>query len=465
MAAAATHRVSPVQSEKCRDARQDVVIESGLQGHADVFSGGQTASSWATSSTSSFVLPPAEQVAVFVARAGEAASLTRPELSVSDPSLLTVELTERKNEGGMSTGADTNAVVFVSKHTCKKAGTATVTISLPLRKAEAASMVDQLCPGSLAPVVFSYKKACAPPSHVLGNFMIALTAKLPPQDKLLALHGRSADGAPWHGIIPSGGVRTVVIIMLLLGFGVVMYEFGTYWFSQKIKKMILEMGPVMFGCEANIDHVSLSFWCGHITYTIQGLRFANPEGVECSKPYFMKIDEVKVWFNVYKLFTTFGRELEIRQLVARHIQANVEVDGYVYGESNISKVMGQMEKNNKVFVADLARIKENHGIDAAQMWSNFETWMKGVAERITLQEVLMEGIGYSFSNKALGMEVAIADMEFHDFSAQHDAVGMSKISYYLTHAVLEGMAEDIAGVEFGHGRFEGVVNSIKRWTS
>lgn len=460
LSAATIERLTPAEPLRCHDPRQDVVIESGLQGSADVFSRGRAMPAWATASRSPYVLPSAEQVAVFVIRTGQAASLQRPVVAVSDSSLLTVQLAEKQGERSMVPGADAAPVVFVSKHICKKAGAATVTITLPLQKTVSASS----CPGLPAPAVFAYTKVCPPISHAGQVFMRALSAKLPDKDKVIALRSKAL-GMPWHGIVPTGGVRVILGVFLAMAFCVMIYECGSHFLSNKIKATILEIGPVMLGCEASIDHVSLSFWFGHMTYTIQGLSFANPTGVVCQKEFFMKIDEVKIWFNLSKLICTWGNEIEIRQLVARHIQANVEIDGYVFGESNISKVMIQMEKNNKKWIADLAAIKDNHGIDASAHWSSFEAWMKQVAERVTLQEVELEGIGYSAANKALGIEMKIADMAFHDFSAQHDAVGMTAISYFLTHAVLEGMAEDIAGVEFGHGRFEGLVNSLKAWTA
>jgi len=450
--------VPAAQSLGCYDLRRDVVIESGLQGHADVFSEGHATSLWATSSMSKLMMPSTEKNVVFVVKTGQAVSLAHPEVGVSDSSILTVELQEKKSHKNVLAGTDPQPTLFVSKHICKKAGIATVTIALPLQRVAASS----LCPGSPPPVVFSYQKACAPTSHALDIFKRAASAQLPEEAKAVALHSKAT---PWEGIIPSGGVRAFVAVVIALAIAIIIYEYGTYWMSNKIRAMILEMGPVMFGCEASIEHVSLSFWFGHMTYTIQGLYFANPAGVVCSKPYFMKVDEIKLFFNVFKFLKTCGGEIEIRQLVARHIQANVEVDGYVYGVSNISKVMTQMETRNKAWVAELAQISDTHGIDAAAHFASFEKWMKGVAERVTLTEVFMEGIAYSLSNKALGMEVAIADMEFHDFSAQHNAVGMTAISYYLIHAVLEGMAEDIGGVKMGHERFEGLVNSIKGWTT
>jgi hypothetical protein len=463
--AASTQRV--LLAGKCRDVRQDVVIESGLQGHADVFSDGRIASAWApvsaASPASNFVLPAAEQVAVFVMRTGQVASMTRPSISVSDPSILSVELAKKVSKDGIAAAADGDPVVLVSKHFCKTAGVATVTIELPLQKKEAAVTPIPFCAGQPAPVVLSYQKTCAPQSHALGDFMKAFSLKLPERDKLLAL-SRSRDGPPWKGIIPTGGARTVLLVSLILGLSIVMYEFGLYWFGHKIKKALIDMGPVMFGCEATVDHVALSFWGGHLTYTLKGLHFANPPGGDWQNPTFMNITEVKVWINVYLLVTTFAQVIEIRQLVVRHIQANVEVDGYLYGQSNISTVLAQMEKNNKKFVSDLEHIKATHGIDAAKIWGSVNSWIKRQMERVTLKEVVIEGISYSASTKSLGMEMAIADMDFHDFSEQHNATGVTAIAYFLTHAVLEGMAEDLAGVELGHGRFEGLINSFKSLT-
>jgi len=80
------------------------------------------------------------------------------------------------------------------------------------------------------------------------------------------------------------------------------------------------------------------------------MQFTNPEGGEYQAEHFMKIDEVKVWFNMTKMIRTCGRELEIRQLIARNIKVNVEKEGYVFGNSNISEVMKQMEKNINVWL-------------------------------------------------------------------------------------------------------------------
>lgn len=447
----------------CHNARGEVIIESGFQGNTDVFSNGRTAFAWSPMSdapaSSKFTIPAEEHSAAFVVRTGPGALIARPEVLVSDPSILTAQVSEKSHVAGAN-----GPRVFLSEHSCKRIGVATVTIALPLYQDELVAAWSRLCPGTLAPVVFAYQKACDPASHSPAKeFQKALDVKLPERAKLHAFH-REEPEKPWAGIIPVGGFRFLLISIVLIALVIVIYECGNYWFSEQVKKSILDMGPVMFGCPCAIDHVSLSITPRSLIYTIKGLQFANPEGVQCQSEYFMNIEEVVVWINIHKLICTCGHTIEIRQLVARHIAANIEVDGYVFGESNISKVMSQMEKNNQQWIADLARIKAEHGIDAAKIWSDFEGWMKKMMERVTLKEVKMEGIGYSMSSKAIGMDIKIADMEFHNFSEQHDARGVQAISYYLTHAVMEGMANDIAGVEFGHHHFEGLLTNIKRWT-
>lgn len=468
------HEMSHAQPMKCRDVRREVVVESGLQGFADVFSGGRTAFQWAlpsatTSGSSPFVLPTEEQVVVFAVRTGLGTSLAWPKLAVSDPSIVKVELAEK--DGG-NAGADGKPVIIFSKHFCKRAGVVTVAIELPLQANEVTRSSTPLCPGTLAPVTFAYQKACSAPGQTHSMFMKALDSDLPARNHLLAvatvvptaLPVAVPTEKPWAGIIPNGGVRAVVICVLVILALVVAYEFTTHWLSGKIKEAIIEMGPVMFGCQIKIDHVGFRISPRRLTYTLQGMHFANPEGGAYQKPYFMNIEEVQVWIRLWRIIVTCGKVIEIKQLVARHITCNIEKDGIFFGQSNIDQVKTQMEKNNQEWLADLERIKNDHGIDAAKIWDNFEKWAHGVASRVTLQEVFIEGIGYSLSNKAFGMEVAIADMEYHDFSRQHNAVGVPAIGYYLTHAVLEGISQDILGIEFGHGRFEGLVDNIKRLT-
>merc|ERR1719253_2372703 len=108
-----------VQAVKCRDARQDVMIESGLQGHDNVFAAGRIASSWLPGS--SLVLPSVEKVVVFAVRSGQGASLATPNVAVSDASVLSVELAESTAKGAKTIGKEAEPVVFLSNHFCKKA--------------------------------------------------------------------------------------------------------------------------------------------------------------------------------------------------------------------------------------------------------------------------------------------------------------------------------------------------------
>jgi hypothetical protein len=409
------------------------------------------------------VLPPEEQATVFVVRAGQVASILQPRAAVSDPSILTVELSKVASKTAGEAASLADPEIVVSKHHCKKSGVASVVIELPLRNVEAAASRELPCEVTPSPIIFAYQKACNSPSYSSDSFMRALTAEVPVPEQHLVMSRAHEQEKPWGGIIPSGGVRTIVLIVLFLGLFVVVYEFGTHWFSNKVKDELINLGPVMFGCRIAVERVSFTILPHRMVYTLRSMNFANPEG-EYSNEFFMHIDEVRVRFNLYKLVTTCGKTLEIRELLARHIKANIEKDGIVFGQSNISKVMVQMEKRNKEWIADLESIKAKHGIDASKMWNDFAAWIRKTAERVTLQEVVLEDIGYSVSNKAFGMEVAIADMKYNDFSNQHNAVGAVAIGHHLTHAVLEGLANDVAGVELGKKRFNGMVDSVKRWT-
>lgn len=453
---------------RCYDVRKEVLVESGLQGHADVFSSGLTTPQWDPSSTSSsgsssVVLPPAEQAAVFVVRTGKGVGRMKAQVAVSNPSILAVDLTDDGSSGTKALGQPS---ILLSKHRCKASGVATVVIELLLQQDKEATLETPLCPGPPAPVVFAYQKACAAPSRTLNTFWKAWGADVAAQERRFALSkARAEPKKPWSGIIPSGGVRTVFLVVLILALIIILYEFGMFYISNQIKDMLIDLGPVMFGCRITIHHCSMSMLPHRMVFTLEGMQFANPEGGEYIKEYFMNIEEVKVRFNLAKLMRTCGGVIEIRELLARHIQANVEKDGVLLGHSNISKVMTQMEKNQAAWRATLVKIQEERGIDAAKLWDDFAAWIRKVAERVTLQEVLLEGIGYTVSNRAFGMEMQIADMKYSNFSVEHNAVGVPAIGYYLTHAVLEGFANDVGGVEFGHGRFEGVVKTVKRLSS
>lgn len=462
MGAAVLNGVEPV---RCRDARQDVMIESGLQGHDNVFAAGRTASSWLPGSN--FVLPSLEKVVVFAVRTGQGALLAQPNVAVSDASVLSVELAESTVKGGKTVGNEAEPVVFLSNHFCKKAGIATVTITLPLQKDNAVASSAALCAGSLAPIVFSYQKACVPPvPHSVDTFVKGLTADIPTADRLHALHGDplvSHNDRPWKGIVPFGGARVVLAAFLILVLGVIIFEFSSYWMAQKMKMFIIDLGPRMFGCEITMQSVGLGWSWGRLTYTMKGLRFGNPEG-EYTTEYFMQVDEAKVKWNMSKMLCTWGREIEMRQIMARQIHVNIEVDGYLYGVPNIKKVMAQMEKNNKEWLQSLADIKSAHGIDAAWHWNQIAQAGRRVADRVTLKEANSQGIAYTFQSKAIGCEVAIPDMHFENFSEQSNAVGMRSIMHHLTNCVLQGVASDIAGVDFGHGGIDSLISSVKRWT-
>lgn len=494
-----SHTKSYTRPAKCHDVRKDVVIESGFQGHADVFSEGRAASPWALASlgspsSSNFVIPPEAQAGVFVVRTGKAVALAVPKATVSDTSVLDVEFSERQTENGMPT-TDENPLVFVSRHTCKKAGIATVSIEMPLLTNLARSSVGSPCVGQPAPVVFAYQKACAPPVSGFGAFVKSLAAHLPVHghdhnvmaagpvrsrakfpardtadlDAVALAHRNvpppKVPDAPWKGFIPSGGGRFILAVFLIILFFIVVYEFGNFWLSNKMKTLIAKNSPVWFGVEALIDKTAVSFWCGHFTYTITGLHFKNPADGGFTTPFFMDIQEVKVSFNMHRLLVTCGGEVEIRMLHARDVKANIEVDGYLGGKSNISAVLERMDQNNKKWVADLESIKQQSGFDAKELIGRVESKMMQIAERMILKEVEIENIHYSWANKALGVEMKMPDMEYHDFSEQNNAVGISRIGYVLSHAVFEGIAKDIGGVDFGLSQFDGLVNSIKGFVS
>jgi len=451
----------PRPAAHCRDVRQEVVIESGLQGVADVFSEGRIASLWAprvaSSTEPNFILPTAEKVAVFVIQRSQGALVLRPSVAVSDPAVLSVELAQKQE----ARGAARDPVVLIAKHICRKAGVVMVTVAVPLQKNSAAYSPTPLCPGRLAPIVFAYWKACSPPSHTRNAFMKALSVDLPAKTQLLAASRRNAPVPPWKGIVPTGGVRTVFIVLLVLAVGVVIFEFSTKFMSRKMRDEILTLAPLMTGCEATMDYCSFSFPFGQLVYTMKGLRLKQPVGAEYTTEYFLQVEEVKVWFNVSRIICSWGNVIEIRQLVARDIGCNIEFDGYVFGEPNIKKVQIQMDKRNKLWIKQLEEIHDNHGIDAAKHWKNFSDWGKGVAERVILKEATIHGIGVSCNSKAGGVDLSIADRQYHDFSEQHDAVGARKIGFELAHALLSDIAEDV--LKMGPGQFDSVVSTVKGW--
>lgn len=458
------HKAQVPLQPPCRDLAKQVVIESGLRGYADVFANGHASALWAPASTGQrATLAATEPIAAFVLRTGTGLVLGRPKLMVSDASILTVQLAERRADPATASSAKDKQKVLLSKHFCRKSGEATVTVELSFLKVDAEDSPQRPCTSPVAPAIFSYQKVCAAPGSALGDlphtrpqrgleaeFERALVAK-PKMKPLGLVHHRSLpDRAPWHGIVPSGGGRTVLLVVLIFALIAVLYEFGTYWLSQKIKKTVLEMGPQVFGLGTFIDDVNFSLWYGQMTVTIRGFQLSNPPG-HWKGEYFLRVNEVRCWMNMYKMATTFLREIEIRQLLMRDMQINVEVDGYFAGETNLNAVLKTMEKNNKQWIKDLDEIQKKHGIDAAGLWKKFTHRVKDIMKGLTVNELTIEGIGCSASTTGLGgAEIALKPIHEKDFSTTHNAVGLVPVARQIATEVIEDLISELAGKGLGH---------------
>merc|ERR1719373_153318 len=129
-----------------------------------------------------------------------------------------------------------------------------------------------------------------------------------------------------------------------------------------------------------------------------------------------------------------------------------------------------MQANNKEWKDNLEKIKEDYGhvgIDPHKMISAIERRIDRVLSKMTLKEVYVGNITYSIGSKLGGFKVALAEVQFDDFTEHHstpgrECVGVKNIAYHLTQEILSALARDIAGMEVGPDRFQEMVKSLKK---
>jgi len=480
--------------KKCRNVKDDVVVESGMRNKSDVVLGGLATPSWSPTATRALaVLGAPESLLAFAVHLGKGAILSAPKLEVSDAEILAVQFIEKDDEDDSPSLVESDALttVFIAQHFCKRQGSARVSVELPLVSGGSSDYRagEHLCPGPAQPVVFSYMKSCtgkaflrdktgslAPIRQIDAsqNAAKSLWKKVVAADDenvvdLIRKQEVSSE-APWSNIVPTGGVRTFVIVLVIVVVAIGVFEFGTIWVNKKVKQALADMGPEVFGVKTTLDHLFISLSGGHFSYCVRNWTFHNPPG-NYEGPYLIRIAEVRIWLNVTKMICSCFNEIEVVSLIINGLSAEVEVDGYVMGQPNIMVVLKKMEANNKQFKEDMDKLKtdlHHTGIDPHEVLKGLEGHIQNILSRVKLQEVFIGGITYHLSTKLGGIKTALADLEFHNFTEHHgdqgrDSVGAKNIAYFLGHEIFAALARDIGGVEVDHGRFENMISSIKQW--
>jgi hypothetical protein len=331
-------------------------------------------------------------------------------------------------------------------------------------------------------VVFAYKKVCAETPiaadinlHLRRPKLLPLNRKkdqVAAETHLVNLIGKARDSPynpPWGGLIPGGGARVIVLTVLILGVLTFIFEYGVFWVNQKLKAVLGKMGPQVFGVKTELGHIGISFAGGQFTYVMNDWIFHNPPG-DYQGPYLLKIEEARVWLNFSKLICSCFSKVEVRSLIIRGLDVEVEVDGYFSGQPNIQVVLKKMQANNREWKQNLDKIKDDYshvGIDPHEVISGIERRINRVLSKMTLKEVFIGNIFYSFASKLGGVKVALAEVDFHDFTEHHnyegrECTGAGNIAYYLIEEIFSALAKDLAGMEVGHERFQEMLSSVKK---
>merc|ERR1719271_1859929 len=122
---------------------------------------------------------------------------------------------------------------------------------------------------------------------------------------------------------------------------VMLYLWGSRFLGRVAASTIERIDQGLLGVDIDIEDTDVQLWFGRID--LLNVTVNNPEGFQSE--YLLKAHRITIDLDVLALVCSLGKRIVIEELTLDTIDAIIEYDGYVYGTSNVQKVLDFIEKN------------------------------------------------------------------------------------------------------------------------
>lgn len=226
---------------------------------------------------------------------------------------------------------------------------------------------------------------------------------------------------------------SVVACLLAIVFG------GGPVVATLVKAAVEKLDRDVLGVDVTIESLEVSIYRGLVD--IKGLVVANAQGY--SADYLLKVDRALADVSILNLIRSGLREIIVEKIIFSNVDVIWEKSGMT--QSNVKEILEHMAARRKK-VGQSSEGSKPKAQDAAKQTK------KPSKRKVIVREVKFEDIGVKIASHILqgaGMRVAIADIDYPDFSADHGSYIGDDIAEILLMSLLKTVVENTAGKSIG----------------
>merc|ERR1719163_1856891 len=133
------------------------------------------------------------------------------------------------------------------------------------------------------------------------------------------------------------------MIFLTLFSWAMLYFWGSRFLGRVAASTIERIDQGLLGVDIDIEDTDVQLWFGRID--LLNVTVNNPPGFQSE--YLLKAHRISLDLDMLALVCSLGRKIVIEELTLDTIDAIIEYDGYVYGTSNVQKVLDFLENKSE----------------------------------------------------------------------------------------------------------------------
>lgn len=211
------------------------------------------------------------------------------------------------------------------------------------------------------------------------------------------------------------GVKEILIGLLLLMFILLV---ATLLSSAKAVEVAVKMGieSVDLGVKMSIQNAYISIWKGNVN--VEKLVIENPEEHRWKSPCLMKIDQMVVKIDIWRLIKSLGSFFEVTACLMKHVTVNLEKKvGY---DSNVEIVVKHIDTMIKQAAGwdKPVEVEVSPWPEKDNMQECSETIDKLInlkTPSVVLHALMIEDVGATALIEGKPVHVEIGNLDFPDF--------------------------------------------------
>jgi hypothetical protein len=243
-------------------------------------------------------------------------------------------------------------------------------------------------------------------------------------------------------------------IFLTLFTWAMLYLWGSRFLGRAASATIERIDQGLLGVDIDIEDTDVQLWFGRID--LLNVTVNNPPGFQGD--YLLRAHRITIDLDMLALICSLGRRIVIEELTLDTIDAIIEYDGYVYGTSNVQKVLDFIEKSGDppkdeaapaAAAAAATPAPEAAATAPAAETSGASEVPKAPGPEVHVKKVGLLDIGLKASTKLgavsgswmhseggiAGVRASVADIEFEDFTDEFGAKSTGQIVMFLLQVV------------------------------